>query len=442
MNQPYNWGGHPAAPQTTFPLFWLSELNTKHLPEGSLLAHGNGRSQGDVGLNTQGTLILMRGCNRLIHWDAQSGELTAEAGITLHEIMEFAVPRGYMLPVVPGTRFITLGGAIANDVHGKNHHAPVAEGGGSFGHHISSIGLWRTDKGFATLTPTDALFKATIGGLGLTGVIAYATVRLVPVTAPTLMVQNTRLEDWATMYNALLNSTAPYSVAWLDLSAPTSSLGRGWLEEAVWESNSAEAAPAPRLPKFGVPFRLPFNLWNKAVVRAFNGYWYKWPRATQASVPYAKFLWPLDGVANWRNSFGKASFVQCQMVVPTEAAGTVLLQALQMVQAQGKPTFLNTLKRLGAHEAAGLMSFPREGLALALDMLYEGNATDELLRDLETLARDAGGALYPAKDSAMTPEAFTAMYPAWRQLEALRDPRITSDFWQRVTKEESQIYAA
>ena len=442
MTQSFNWGGHSATPQSAFPIFWLSELNAKHLPEGPLLAHGNSRSQGDVGLNTQGTLLLMRGCNRLIAWDEQNALLTAEAGITLHEIMEFATPRGYMLPVVPGTRFVTLGGAIANDVHGKNHHAPIREGGGSFGHHVVAIGLWRTNGGLQTLQQTDDLFTATIGGLGLTGVIAHATIRLVPITAPTLSVTQTRLEDWANMYNAVCNSTAPYSVAWIDLSAPTAALGRGWLEEAVWDTNSAEAAPAPRLPKLSVPFRLPFNLWNAAVVRAFNGMWYKRPRAEHSNVPYAKFLWPLDGVANWRNTFGPAQFVQCQMVVPTEAAGTVLLQALQMVQARGKPTFLCTLKRMGNHAPAGLLSFPREGLALALDMVYQGAATDALLRDLEALVLEAGGALYPAKDSAMSPTAFKAMYPKWQELEAQRDPRVMSDFWQRVTKQESQTDAA
>lgn len=442
MRQHFNWGGHPATPQSAFPVFWLSELNAKHLPQGPLLAHGNSRSQGDVGLNSQGTLLLMRGCNRLIGWDASTGHLTAEAGITLHEILEFSIPRGYMLPVVPGTRFITLGGAIANDVHGKNHHTPVSEGGGSFGHHVAAIGLWRTDEGLKTLQPTDALFTATIGGLGLTGIIAHATVRLVPITAPTLSVTQTRLEAWATMYNAVCNSTAPYSVAWLDLSAPTSALGRGWLEEAVWDSNSTEAAPAPRLPRVSVPFRLPFNLWNAPVVRAFNGMWYKRPRAAHSNVPYATFLWPLDGIANWRHTFGPAQFVQCQMVVPTEAAGKVLLHALQMVQVRGKPTFLCTLKRMGAHKPTGLLSFPREGLALALDMLYQGATTDALLHDLEALAWEAGGALYPAKDNAMSPAAFKAMYPKWQALAALRDPRMTSDFWQRVTHTESQTDAA
>lgn len=433
MTQPYNWGGHPATPQSAFPIFWLSELNNKHLPKGPLLAHGNGRSQGDVGLNSTGTLLLMRGCNRLITWDANSGILTAEAGITLHEIMEFAAPRGYMLPVVPGTRFVTLGGAIANDVHGKNHHGPIADSGGSFGHHVTALGLWRSDEGFVNLAPEQPLFAATIGGLGLTGIIAHASVRLVPMTAPTLSVTKTRLEEWGTMYNAVINSTAPYSVAWLDLSAPTAALGRGWLEEAVWDTHSHLSAPAPRLPRLGLPLRLPFNIWQPWVVRAFNGVWYKRPRASVTQVPYAKFLWPLDGIANWRHSFGKRSFVQCQMVVPIEAAGTVLLQALQMVQARGKPTFLNTLKRMGAHNGAGVIGFPREGLALALDMLYEGEPTEALLRDLEALVQEAGGALYPAKDSAMSAEAFQAMYPRWAELQALRDPRIVSDFWHRVT---------
>ena len=432
MKQAYNWGGHPATPQHTHPVFWLSDLDTKKLPAGPLLAHGNSRSQGDVGLNSHGTLLLMRGCNRLLNWDAAQGLLTAESGMTLHEILEFAVPRGFMLPVVPGTRFVTLGGAIANDVHGKNHHAPITEGGGSFGHHVQGLGLWRTDGGHLELIPTDSLFKLTIGGLGLTGIITHATIKLVPLAGPSLTVVNHKMANWGDMIAGLMASTAPYSVAWLDLSAPTAALGRGWLEEATWPSNAAHAARAPRLPTLGLPAALPFNLWQPPVVRGFNALWFKKPRAKVAHVPYAKFLWPLDGLGNWRHSFGPASFVQCQMVVPQAQAEQALLQALQLVRLSGEPTFLNTLKRMGDHAPAGALSFPRAGLALALDLKYTGTTTQTLLQGLEEIAQQAGGAIYPAKDNALSAAAFQTMYPRWAELEAARDPRIGSDFWARV----------
>ena len=432
MKQTCNWGGYPATPQLVQPLFWRTDISNAKLPKGPLLAHGNGRSQGDVGLNSTGTLLAMRGCNRLLAWDGTTGLLSAESGITLHEILEFAIPRGWMLPVVPGTRFVTLGGAIANDVHGKNHHQAIQEGGGSFGHHVRELHLWRSDDKIHALKPTDALFTATVGGLGLTGIITHAQVQLVPLPSARLQVRNVRCSNLGQMLEQLQTNSAPFSVAWLDLSAPEAGLGRGWLELADWVRD-AEPVPAPKLPKLSVPFALPFNLWQPPMVKAFNRVWFKRPRKAEARVPYAKFFWPLDGMGNWRHLFGPASFVQCQFVVPLDHAETTLRHALQAVRLRGKPTFLNTLKLMGDHSPAGLISFPRAGVALALDMVWEGEKTHALLRDLEELVLGAGGAIYPAKDSCLSAGGFHAMYPHWRELAGQRDQRITSDFWQRVT---------
>ena len=437
-----NWGGYPAQAQRMQEIAWPSDLGPAMLdamPPGALiLAHGNGRSQGDVGLNRDGVLLNMRACNRLLAFDATTGLLTVEAGATLHEILAFAAPRGWMLPVVPGTRFVTVGGAIANDIHGKNHHAPgPAHGGwgGSFGHHVVALDLWRTDAPMQTLKPGDRLFHATVGGLGLTGVIVRAQLRLRPLGSGVLARRIVPLRSLADFFEAMATHGPghEFSVAWIDLLAPDNALGRGYVELANWLDAGDGVLPAPTLPAVAVPFPLPFNAVNPFAVRAFNTLWRMRPRRREAVVDYRAFFWPLDGIGNWRNLYGPAQFLQCQVVIPHEVAEGALVKIIRLLRTQGRPTFLNTLKYLGGHPPVGWCSFPRAGVTLAVDLLMEGTPTLHLLRQVEDIVLLAGGAIYPAKDSALSARGFQRMFPHWTRLAEVKDPHMHSDFWARVS---------
>lgn len=432
MSREYrSWGRYPEPPagQRAVRPLWTDEV----LPEGKLLAFGNGRSQGDVCL-TSGTLVDMRGLNRILAFDAGKGTITAEAGITLDEILQVTLPKGWMLPVVPGTRFVTLGGAIANDVHGKNHHAEKF--GGSFGHHVTGLTLRRTDGTVKVCKAGDKWFMATVGGLGLTGIICSATIQLMPVLGGRLERKIINLRGIGEFFeHAEANTGWDYSVAWVDATAPAARLGRGYLELARWSDDGDDLVGPPPV-RLAIPFRLPVSAINPLTVKIFNEMWLRRPRAAHTTVPYPSFFWPLDGIARWQNAYGPTRFVQCQFVVPMKEAVQVLPQVLTMAKAEGKPSFLNTLKVMGDRKAAGMLSFPRAGVALALDFPFHGEATLKMLRRIEDVVMTAGGALYPAKDAAMSGRAFRTAYPRWKEFLAYRDPNMSSALWERVMGEE------
>ncbi|MBI1309470.1 MAG: FAD-binding protein [Proteobacteria bacterium] len=419
-----NWGRFPNPPQRAVRLNWPDD----ELPKGKILAFGNGRSQGDVCLNSQGVLVDMRGLNRLVKFDRSKGLLTAEAGITLDEILRVVVPTGWMLPVVPGTRFVTLGGAIANDVHGKNHHRA-----GSFGHHVTALTLRRSDGTVKVCKAGDAWFAATVGGLGLTGIIAQATVQLMPVLSGLMQRRIVPLRGLEDFFSTMEGPAQgwDYSVAWLDMTAPEKELGRGYLELARWDEMGGPLNPPPPV-RLQVPVRLPFSAVNALTTRVFNELWLRRPRAAYAQVDYSSFFWPLDGVGHWTNLYGPVPFVQCQVVVPQAGAPRLVAQILRLARAGGEPSFLNTLKMMGGMAPAGMLSFPREGVALALDFPYKGERTLAMLRAIEDVAMANGGAIYPAKDACMRPESFAQAYPAWKDFLKYKDDNMTSDFWQRV----------
>lgn len=425
-----SWGRYPEPPkeQRVFRLHWEDDA----LPAGMLLPFGNGRSQGDVCL-THGTLLDMRRLNRILAFDVSKGIITAQAGITLDEILRVTMPRGWMLPVVPGTRFVTLGGAIANDVHGKNHHAEVF--GGSFGHHVTDLTLRRSDGTVRVCAAGEDWFRATVGGLGLTGIITRATIQLMPVMGGTLerkIINFSGLDGF--FEHALANPEWDYSVAWVDATAPASKLGRGYLELARWSNEAAPlAAPPPVL--LDVPFRFPVSAINPLTVKVFNEVWLRRPRASLTTVPYASFFWPLDGVGHWQNVYGPTRFVQCQFVAPLAEAPRLIRDILVLAREKGRPSFLNTLKLMGGRKAAGMLSFPREGVALALDFPFHGSQTLAMLRTMEDRVMDAGGAFYPAKDAVMSSSAFRQAYPAWKDFSGYRDERMCSAFWTRVMGE-------
>ncbi len=398
-----------------------------------LLAHGLGRSYGDVCLNDGGSLLRMGRLDRVIAADWTTGVVRAEAGLTIGGLLEIGVPRGWFVPVTPGTKFVTLGGAVANDVHGKNHHEA-----GTFGCHVRALGLLRGDGTLLEIGPTQRpqLFAATTGGLGLTGIIAWVELQLQPVVSSEFETQTVRLKDLDAFFEvAAASHDWPYTVAWVDCLASGRSLGRGLF------NRGRHAPDGPLQPHGGrararVPLDAPSSLLGPATVRLFNAAYSRQPAGGETKrVPYDSFLYPLDGITDWNRLYGRRGFYQHQSVVPTAAAPRALQRLLELTSSEGQGSFLVVLKLFGPRASPGILSFPREGATFALDLPNRGAATRRLLDRMAETVLEAGGRLYPAKDATMTGAQFRAGFPRWREVEALRDPAISSSFWRRVTGE-------
>jgi FAD/FMN-containing dehydrogenase len=396
--------------------------------DGSVLPYGLGRSYGDSCLNDGNSLIRARDLDRFMAFDAASGVLRCEAGVLLQEIIELALPRGWFLPVTPGTKYVTVGGAIANDVHGKNHHRD-----GSIGHHVPRFEVLRSDGSRRECSADDeaGLYRATVGGLGLTGLITWAEMRLQKVAGPWITQRAVRFASLDEFFclSEPLERQHQYVVAWLDCAARRASHARGILFAGDHAGSPGVLAAKQR---FSFPFAPPFSLVGGLTLRAFNALYYRLPRPSR--VTYDSFFYPLDGIRNWNRIYGRRGFFQYQCVVPEGAAGRGALGAiLSRIGASGQGSFLAVLKRFGAAPAVGLLSFPRPGYSLALDFPNRGGSTLELLAGLDGLVAAAGGRVYPAKDARMSAQSFRAFYPEWEAFCAFVDPKFSSSFWRRVT---------
>jgi FAD/FMN-containing dehydrogenase len=397
-----------------------------------MLPYAYGRSYGDSCLNDGGVLLDVAGLDRLIGFDETTGLLRCEAGVSLAEILALAVPRGWFLPVVPGTRWVSVGGAIANDIHGKNHHRA-----GSFGTHVTRLELLRSngDRILCSLTEHSDLFRATIGGLGLTGVILWAEIRLMPVPGAGIALERIRYDRLARFHElSATDAEHEYTVAWVDCLGGRE-LGRGVYlrgDHASWDGRS----PAPlRRGVLRVPFEAPIGLLNRFTLTAFNTLYYRRQLATtvRATVPYEPFFFPLDGVGAWNRLYGAPGFVQYQCVVP-DGAAEVVAELLRRIRDSGEVAALAVLKRFGSRPSLGLLSFPRPGLTLAVDFPLRGASTLTLLETLDALVREAGGAVYPAKDARMSPHSFRTFFPQWERFARHVDPKFSSSFWRRVAE--------
>ena len=400
------------------------------LKEGAVPAIGRLRSYGDAALNDGGGALDMGRLDRLISFDETTGDLEAEAGVTIGEIARIFAPRGWLPAVMPGTGFATLGGCIANDVHGKNHRA------GSFGQHVREIALIGASGRLRRITPDSApdLFRATIGGLGQTGVIQSAVIRMVPVTSTVMEVRESRIDSLGEFLALLEGSNAEYCVGWIDATARGAALGRGILEEAAV---SDHASPLPARRARAIPFDAPSFLLSSPVVRLFNRLYLRRvpPEGRQVERVMQDFFFPLDRIHDWNRLYGKAGFHQFQCVLPEGAAEPALRQMLERVSESGLASPLAVLKRMGPGRG-GMMSFPMEGFTLALDFPNRARAS-ALIRDLEVLALEAGGRIYLAKDSLAEPETIAAMYDereAWAKIVNAADPeaRFQTDLVRRL----------
>ncbi|MBE7942219.1 MULTISPECIES: FAD-binding oxidoreductase [Ramlibacter] len=404
------------------------------LPRGdSWLAHGNSRSYGDVALNTGHTLVRTRWLDRYVSFDAETGILECESGVLLSTIVEDFGARGWSLPVVPGTSYVTVGGAIANDVHGKNHHAC-----GSFGDHVESLRLLRTDGAVVECSPRENAdwFAATIGGLGLTGLVTHARLRLRRVSSGWIEVYATRFRGLDAFFelNAQAEARHEYTVSWIDCLSGAKGL-RGVLLAGDHASRGPQPADPlfpPRPRRISFPVTPPVSLVNPLSLRLFNAaYYLKAPKAATFLQQGWDYFWPLDKISHWNRMYGRRGLLQYQFVVPPAAARDAISEVLGLLRAEGTGSFLAVLKTFGDRPAPGLLSFSRPGLTLALDFPNVPRVRGLFAR-LDTCIQQAGGALYPAKDALGSSALFHAAYPRWAEFQAYRDPGVSSTFLRRM----------
>jgi FAD/FMN-containing dehydrogenase len=410
----------------------IARLKAGEAQPDSLLAYGNGRSYGDSCINPKGAAADMGEMNRVLSFDPETGLAEVEAGVLLSDLIAHAAPHGYFPAVVPGTQFVTIGGAIANDVHGKNHHRR-----GTFGCHVESVALLRSDGSLRECSreKNKELFAATIGGMGLTGLILSAKLQLMKVPSPDVAERVVKFRDLAEYLGLAEAADADneYAVAWVDQLATGRSTGRGLLLTGN-HAETRSTSQTTKTARLSVPFTPPITVLNQPFLRLFNTA-YRWAKGRKAGEhisSHQSFFFPLDGVRDWNRLYGPRGLHQHQSVIPFEAAREALPAMLAATQRAGQGSFLTVLKRFGDVKSPGLISFPRPGYTLTLDFPHRGESTLALLRELDRITVDAGGAVNPYKDARMGEHVFAASFPNWRRLEARRDPAFSSGFWQRT----------
>jgi FAD/FMN-containing dehydrogenase len=427
MRRVSSWGRLSALPHEVVELTdrgYAADVISRHRPG---IAHGMGRSYGDAALNPGGILWRTRGLDRFMSFDPATGRLVCEPGVVLRDIQRMAIPRGWSLPVVPGTQLVTVGGAIANDVHGKNHHAM-----GTFGEHVRRLRLVRTDGEAIECGPDLRAdwFGATVGGLGLTGLIVEAELQLRPSAGPWLDAETVAFTGLADFLHLSDESEADWehTVAWIDCTSGSNVRGLfmrarpGASSGRVWQKRRRR-----------LPLTPPVSLVNRLSLRPFNALYHAAGRrrTSRRTVHAEPFLYPLDSLLDWNRMYGPRGFFQYQSVVPPDAALAATRDMLQAIATSGEGSFLAVLKTFGDRRPAGLLSFPRPGVTLALDFANT-RAIPALFHRLDAIVLAAGGRLYPAKDARMPREMFEATYPNLPAFRAFRDPGISSAMSRRL----------
>lgn len=430
MKRIVSWGRLSADWHTVRPLPEPERMNGFFPREGLPgLAYGMGRSYGDVCLNSGGNLWVTSDLDHLRQFDQDTGRLVVEAGVQLRDIQRLFVPRGWMLPVTPGTQMLTVGGAIANDVHGKNHHVR-----GSFGDHVRGLHLVRTDGEPILCSPDQCpdWFHATLGGLGLTGVIVEAELQLKKISGPWLEAETLPYQGLERFFELADASEAgwEHTVSWIDCLSGVQSKGLFMRANPVHRTQG----PLPEKKKRSVPFVPPFSLVNRLTLFPFNFAYYGMGRlcAGRKVVHYEPFFYPLDNLLNWNRMYGPKGFYQYQSVVPRENALEATRDMLQAISRSGEGSFLAVLKTFGDRKSPGLMSFSRPGVTLALDFPNRNERTYRLFERLDAIVMEARGAIYPAKDARMPRALFEAGYPHLNEFLKFRDPGISSGFSRRL----------
>lgn len=407
-----------------------AEARLAQAPGSVYLATGNGRSYGDTALPAAGLAINTRDMNRILDFDAETGVLSAEAGILLGDIIDHVVPFGWFLPVTPGTRFVSLGGALANDVHGKNHHRA-----GSFGRHVRAFELVRSDGSrlLCSRSSHADFFAATIGGMGLTGLVTWVEIALKQTATPDVIEETIRFGSIAEFLrlSAQSDDDFEYSVAWIDSSARGARRGRGLFMRAN-HAQDRVIEPFDGRSRLGIPFTPPVSPMRAGTISLLNKLNFAASSAGIRRRGHRTFFYPLDGIANWNRIYGRRGFHQHQCVLPLATAEAAIGEILAAAHKAGMYSFISVLKAFGDSPAAGLLSFARRGVTLALDFPNTGAATDGLLAQLDAITLAAGGAVNPYKDSRMPLAVFEASFPTWRDMAPFIDPMAESAFSKRL----------
>ena len=429
ISTPGSWGRLTASPHITVsfsnPSSVANQLMNSQYPG---IAYGMGRSYGDVGLNPHGALWLTRGLNHFNSFDEQTGRLSCEAGVLLSDIQRLTVPRGWMLAVTPGTQLITVGGAVANDVHGKNHLEY-----GCFGDHIRALTLIRTDGQIIHCGPHSNAdwFAATVGGLGLTGVITQVELQLKPIAGPWLETQTIPFEHLDDFFKLTASSEVEWehTVSWLDCL----SKGRGLFMRAR-PAAEGKRGELPSSKVLSMPFTPPFSLVNRLSLKPFNlAYYHLHKLKPQHSIcHYEPFSYPLDKLQNWNRMYGPKGFFQYQCVVATEQGQDAIAEMLSQITRMGSGSFLAVLKSFSNRQSTGMMSFAKPGVTLALDFPNHGVETHRLFARLDAIVAEADGRLYCAKDARMPRSLFESGYPNLNAFLNYRDLGISSGLSRRL----------
>lgn len=432
------WGGVPSEPCAVTRV--ADRRAAAALAGEPLIGRGLGRAYGDSALNASGLVADCTGLDRFLAFDPATGLLTCEAGVSFADVVAVFLPRGWFLPTTPGTKFVTVGGSIAADVHGKNHHRV-----GSLGNFVEWIDLLLAD-GRVVRCSREAdpeLFYATLGGMGLTGLILAAAFRLVRVETAYLRVRYRRTTDLAETLAAFDEGDAgcEHSVAWIDCMAGGAALGRSVVMQGSHAARGdiGSGRDPLRLPTKrtrSVPLTPPLSLLSPLTVKAFNTVFYRIHADTEKLVDIDSFFYPLDAVRHWNRLYGPRGFVQYQAFLPRETSAAGLPRLLDAVVRSGAASFLAVLKSCGAADG-GLLSYLEPGHTLALDIPYHPRSVPELCRRLDRILLDHGGRLYLAKDSLMSAETFRAMYPRMDEFLAVKrrvdpDARFVSSQARRV----------
>lgn len=428
-----SWGRLAHPDHTVVPLLEPANVAATVAPARDALnrglVYGMGRSYGDSCLNPGGLLWTSTGMDRLISFDPVEGLLTCEAGVLLRDIQAAMIPQGWSLPVTPGTQMVTVGGAIANDVHGKNHHVC-----GSFGNNVERFYLVRTDGQEMDCGPAHNadLFAATLGGLGLTGVVTEATIRLKPVPGPWLESETIAYSTLDAFFRLSDESEEgwEHTVSWVDC------LSKGHTRGIFMRANpvAASGRVPPKVSPRTMPLVPPLSMVNRLTLRPFNTVYYALQKRKKGRelVHYKPYFYPLDNLLEWNRMYGPRGFYQYQMVVPRAQGRDAVAAMLSAIAESGEGSFLAVLKTFGSRKSPGLLSFPQPGVTLALDFPNNGIRSHALFARLDDILREAKGRLYPAKDARMPRDLFEAGYPNLPEFMKFRDPGISSAMSRRL----------
>ncbi|HEX3279591.1 MAG TPA: FAD-binding oxidoreductase [Pyrinomonadaceae bacterium] len=429
-----SWGRYPVAKPAKVIALQNREDNGWRDDPLSVLPFGQGRSYGDTCLNNGATLLDTASLASVMEFDKQLGVLRCEAGATLADILTLIVPHNWFLPVTPGTKQVSIGGAIAHDVHGKNHHRA-----GTFGRYVKRFELVRSsgERVICSAQENAELFGATIAGMGLTGLITWAEFELKRIPGPAIAIERIPFGNLDEFFALAITSDRDYeyTVAWLDSRFSRGHFGKG----VLLCGNSAEAVVNKRRDHSSrtrsLPFSVPNFLLNRPTIRAMNSIYYQLQTHQPKTelIDFDPFFYPLDAIPNWNRIYGSSGFLQYQCVVPY-AERDAVQEIFKRIARSGLAAVLTVLKVFGELTSPGMLSFPRPGITLAIDFPFRGSETLELLNELDEIVLAARGAVYPAKDARMSAEAFQEYFPNWKAFARFVDPKFSSSFWRRVTR--------